>query len=279
MISMLKRKAEDAFVQRRPVNQVVHERLLKLFHRYLIAGGMPRPVSGFVKDHDVQTLIRRQNDIIQLYRYDIAKYADGNKKLAIREIFDEMPSQLDSQTKRFNFSAIAPRGTYERYKDDFIWLVDAGVAIPVRNVSEPKRPLRLAENRSFFKLFMNDVGLLSASCGMGVVRDLVANDFSVSYGAIYENAVTQELRAHGCGGYFFRSRKYGEIDFLVQSSTGVLPIEVKSGKAYKRHSALVNVLNTANYGIDEAVVLCEANLHVEGKVCYCPAYMASLIGD
>lgn len=88
---------------------------------------MPRPVSGFVEDNDVQTLIRRQNDIIQLYRYDIAKYADGNKKLAIREIFDEMPSQLDSQTKRFNFSAIAPRGTYERYKDDFIWLVDAGL--------------------------------------------------------------------------------------------------------------------------------------------------------
>lgn len=272
-------EAEAAFAQRRPVNQAVHERLLKLFHRYLIAGGMPRPVGGFVEDHDVQALVRHQSDIIQLYRYDIAKYAEGGKKLAIREIFDEMPSQLDSQTKRFNFSAIAPRGTYERYKDDFIWLVDAGVAIPVRNVSEPKRPLRLAENRSFFKLFMNDVGLLSASCGMGVVRDLVGNDFCVNYGAIYENAVAQELHAHGCGGYFFRNRKQGEIDFLVQGGAGVLPIEVKSGKDYKRHSALVNVLNTVNYGIDEAIVLCEANLHVEGKVCYCPAYMVSLIED
>ncbi|MEC4293927.1 ATP-binding protein [Adlercreutzia shanghongiae] len=267
----------DAFTQRRPVNQAVHDRFLKLFHRYLLAGGMPRPVSGFIEDYDVQALVRRQNDIIQLYRYDIAKYASGNKKLAIREIFDEMPSQLDSQTKRFNFSAIAPRGTYERYKDDFIWLVDAGVAIPVRNVSEPKRPLRLVENRSFFKLFMNDVGLLSAACGMEVVRDLVSNDFSVNYGAIYENAVAQELHAHGHGGFFFRNRKLGEIDFLVQDRTSVLPIEVKSGKTYKRHSALTQLLATANYGIEQAVVLCESNVEVNGAVTYFPVYMAAFL--
>ncbi|MEC4175235.1 AAA family ATPase [Adlercreutzia sp. R7] len=267
----------DAFAQRRPINQAVHDRFLKLFHRYLLAGGMPRPVSGFIEDYDVQALVRRQNDIIQLYRYDIAKYASGNKKLAIREIFDEMPSQLDSQTKRFNFSAIAPRGTYERYRDDFIWLVDAGVAIPVRNVSEPKRPLRLVENRSFFKLFMNDVGLLSAACGMEVVRDLVSNDFSVNYGAIYENAVAQELHAHGRGGFFFRNRKLGEIDFLIQDRTGVLPIEVKSGKTYKRHSALTQLLATANYGIGQAVVLCESNVEVNGPVTYFPVYMAAFL--
>lgn len=266
-----------AFEQRRPVNQAVHERFLKLFHRYLLTGGMPRPVSGFIEDYDAQALTGRQNDIIQLYRYDIAKYASGGKKLAIREIFDEMPSQLDSQTKRFNFSAIAPRGTYERYKDDFIWLVDAGVAIPVRNVSEPKRPLRLAENRSFFKLFMNDVGLLSAACGMEVVRDLVSNDFSVNYGAIYENAVAQELHAHGRGGYFFRNRKLGEIDFLVQNRAGVLPVEVKSGKTYKRHSALAQLLATANYGIEQAVVLCESNVEVNGPIAYLPVYMVALL--
>ncbi len=267
----------DAFAQRRPVNQAVHERFLKLFHRYLIAGGMPRPVNEFIQSHDVQTLVNRQNDIIQLYRFDIAKYAGDNKKLAIREIFDEMPSQLDSQTKRFNFAAIAPRGTYERYKDDFIWLMDAGVAIPVRNVTEPKRPLKLAENRSFFKLFMNDVGLLSAACGMDVVRDLVSNDFSVNYGAIYENAVAQEFHAHGHGGYFFRNRKLGEIDFLIQESAGVLPIEVKSGKTYKRHSALTQLLTITNYGIEQAIVLCESNVEVNGAVVYLPVYMSALL--
>lgn len=67
-----------------------------------------------------------------------------------------MPSQLNSQSKRFSFPSIAPKVTYERYKDDFLWLVDAGVAIPVRNVTEPKRPLGLVEDRGFFKLFMSD---------------------------------------------------------------------------------------------------------------------------
>ncbi len=173
--------------------------------------------------------------------------------------------------------SILERPFYSLFKDDFIWLVDAGVAIPVRNVSEPKRPLRLAENRSLFKLFMNDVGLLSAACGMSVVRDLVSNDFSVNYGAIYENAIAQELHAHGHGGYYFRNRKLGEIDFLIQDSNGVLPIEVKSGKTYKRHSALTQLLTIANYGIDQAVVLCESNVEVNGAVAYLPVYMASML--
>lgn len=270
-------EVESAYRDERPVMEAVHERFLTLFHWYRIVGGMPQAVSQFVATHDLSAVNDSQSSVIALYRYDISKYAAQDKKLAIREIFDQMPAQLDSQTKRFNFAALAPRGTYERYEDDFLWLVDAGVAIPVRNVAEPKRPLRLVENRSFFKLFMNDVGLLSAACGMDVVRDLVSNDYSVNYGSIYENAVAQELHAHGRGGYFFRNRKLGEIDFVVQLKDSVLPIEVKSGKTYKRHSALDNVLSTPNYAIDKAVVLCERNLHKEGKVVYCPVYMVAFI--
>lgn len=267
----------SAFAERRPVQAAVHDRLLALFHWYLVVGGMPRAVSEFVKTSDIAGVHAIQQDILTLYRFDISKYAEKGKKLAIREIFDQLPSQLDSQSKRFNFAALAPKGTYERYKDDFIWLIDAEVAIAVRNVKEPKRPLRLMEDRSFFKLFLNDVGLLSAACGMGVVRSLVADDFAVAYGAIYENAVAQELHAHGMGGFFFRNRKQGEIDFLVGTVSAVLPIEVKSGKDYKRHNALRNVLATPNYGIDEGIVLCEKNLHADGKVTYCPIYMVALI--
>ena len=270
---------EAAWRERRPLTDVLHERFLSLFHAYLLVGGMPDPVRTFIEHHDVQELQRRQDDIIALYHYDIAKYAARERKLAIRDIFDQVPSQLDSQSKRFNFSALAPRGTYERYREDFAWLVDAGVVIPVRNVAEPTRPLRLRESRSFFKLFMNDVGLLSAACGIDAARSIVSGDLGVNYGAVYENAVAQELHAHGLGGYFFRSRKLGEIDFVVQTGGRVLPIEVKSGKDYKRHSALTNVLSTPSYGIDEAVVLCERNLERDGKVLYCPAYMAAMIGS
>ena len=270
-------EAASAFAERRPVLEAVHERMMTLFHWYLVIGGMPQAVAEFVKSQNIQRVNGLQNDILRLYRHDISKYAKKDERLAIKEIFDQMPSQLDSQSKRFNFSSIAPKGTYERYAVDFLWLVDAGVAIPVRNVTEPKRPLRLSEDRSFFKLFMNDVGLLSAMCGMTCVRSILADDVNVSYGAIYENAVAQELHAHGLGAYFFRNRKMGEVDFVIESRGKVLPIEVKSGKSYKRHSALANVLNVVNYGIEEAVVLCEGNLEVEGRVVYCPVYMVAFL--
>lgn len=271
-------EAASAFAERRAVFEAVHERLITLFRWYLVVGGMPQGVAEFVQSQNIQRVHSLQSDIVRLYRHDISKYAKKDERLAIKEIFDQMPSQLDSQSKRFNFSSIAPKGTYERYAADFLWLVDAGVAIPVRNVVEPKRPLRLSEDRSFFKLFMNDVGLLSAMCGMTCVRSILADDVNVSYGAIYENAVAQELHAHGLGVYFFRNRKMGEVDFVVETSGKVLPIEVKSGKSYKRHSALVNVLATPNYGIDEAIVLYEGNLEVEGEVAYCPVYMAAFLG-
>lgn len=270
-------EAASAFIERRPVLNAVHERLLTLFHWYLVIGGMPQAVAAFVESQNITQVHNLQNDILRLYRHDISKYAKLGDRLAIKEIFDQMPSQLDSQSKRFNFSSIAPKGTYERYEADFLWLVDAGVTIPVRNVQEPKRPLRLSENRSFFKLFMNDVGLLSAACGIDTVRSILVDDSNVNYGALYENAVAQELHAHGLGVYFFRNRNMGEIDFVIEADHKVLPIEVKSGKSYKRHSALANVLDTTNYGIEKAVVLCESNLEVEGKVTYCPIYMAAFL--
>lgn len=271
-------EAFTSYSEKRPVFLAVHKRLITLFHWYLVTGGMPQAVDAFTSSQNISLVRERQEDILRLYRYDISKYAEQGRRLAIREIYDQMPAQLDSQSKRFNFSTIAPKGTYERYKDDFLWLIDAGVAIPVRNVREPKRPLRLVEDRSFFKLFMNDVGLLTAACGVESVRNILANDVDVNYGSIYENVVAQELSAHGSSVRFFRNRKQGELDFVIEYGEKIVPIEVKSGKNYKRHSALNNVLDVKNYGIDQAIVLCEDNVSVAGKIVYLPIYMVAFIG-
>lgn len=80
---------------------------------------MPQAVDAFTSSQNIFLVRERQEDILRLYRYDISKYAKQGRRLAIREIYDQMPAQLDSQSKRFNFSTIAPKGTYERYKDDF----------------------------------------------------------------------------------------------------------------------------------------------------------------
>lgn len=275
------REAQTAFGELRPVFAPVHERLVTLFHWYLAVGGMPQAVAEFQTSQNLALVAKAQRDIVALYRRDIAKYAKRDERLSIKEIYDQLPSQLDSQSKRFNFASVAPKGTYERYKDSFLWLVDAGVAIVVRNVDEPKRPLALAEDRSFFKLFMNDVGLLSGVCGLKTVRSILADDTDVRYGSMYENAVAQELLAHGIQPRFFRSRKLGELDFVLDTGEGVLPVEVKSGKSYERHSALNNALKTPNYGIDRAIVLCEGNVSVrhtdDGEIDYLPIYMAAFL--
>lgn len=271
-------EVERAFHERTPVPTIIHERLINLFHHYLIVGGMPAAVAQFVSTSDLGHTASIQNDILRLYRYDISQYAPQKNQLVIKEIFDEIPSQLDSQSKRFTFSALSPRGTYERYRHEFVWLIDAGVALPTTNVSEPRHPLKLAEGRSHFKLFMLDVGLLSAASGMEVMKSILSDKLGVNYGSIFENAVAQELHTHGHSLHYFRSNKTGEVDFIIENGNGkVLPIEVKSGKTYKRHSALTNLLNTENYAIDEAIVLCEANTNTNGKITYYPIYMSMFV--
>ncbi|EUB30512.1 PF13635 domain protein [Olsenella uli MSTE5] len=245
--------ARDCFAESRPVIEPVHQRMLSLFHLYLMVGGMPAAVTRFLETGSIAEVKKVQDDIVRLYRADISKYA-RSRRLVIREIFDQIPSQLDSQSKRFNFSALAPKGTYERYQEDFMWIVDAGVANAVVNVTEPRHPLKMAENRAFFKLFANDVGLLSAMCGMEVPKGIVSDNLGVNYGSIYENAIAQELKAHGHRLRFFRKKGVGELDFVTErKGCHVLPIEVKSGKTYKRHSALDNVMKVENYRIDQAV--------------------------
>ena len=266
------------FEERAPVFEPAHERLLSLFHHYLMVGGMPAAVEQFVANKDMGAVRSVQRDIIRLYRDDISQYAPDEHKLVIREIFDQMPPQLDSQSKRFTFSSIAPRGTYERYENQVLWLINAGVALQVISVTEPRHPLRLSEKRSYFKLFMDDVGLLCRACGMDVVKGILSDKLGVNYGSIYENAVAQELKAHGHDLHYYRSKKLGEVDFVCEHGGGAtLPIEVKSGKDYKRHSALNNVISSPNYEIEQAFVLCEDNVSEDGRVSYLPAYMVMFV--
>ena len=266
-----------SFRSRAPLLDGVHRRMLDFFHKYLFIGGMPRAVDEFITSNDVARVKAVQDNILALYRMDVSKYAKG-RTLLIKEAFDLMPSQLDSQAKRFTVSSLKKGADYDRLAENFAWLVGAGVALKVNAVCEPRHPLRLSESRSLFKLFMNDVGLLSAACGMEVAKSVLSDQLGVNYGSIYENAVAQELKAHGFNLFYYRSKAVGELDFVIEVGGGhVLPLEVKSGKDYRRHSALDNVLGRANYQIEEAVVLCEDNVSTDGRVVYAPVYMVSVL--
>lgn len=269
--------ARCAFERKRPLDEFVHKRLLSLFHRYLISGGMPDAVSSFAESDDIARARTAQETIITQYRWDISKYADSRARV-VRRIFDLMPTEISQQDKRFVVRDVEGDSHFDRYDNDFMWLTDANVALPTYNVREPRYPLAVNLESTKFKLFSSDVGLLTYQCGMDVVRGILGDRPDINFGAIYENAVAQELAAHGHSLYYFKARNVGELDFVIQTSEGrVVPVEVKSGKGYKRHSALTHALSTQNYGIEEAIVLCEGNIEVSDQISYLPVYLAMFL--
>ncbi len=266
----------EAWETRIPVDEFIHSKMMELFRLYLVVGGMPAAVSKYIESNNLQEVMAVQHDIIRLYKRDIARY-DPDRKLYIEEIFNLIPPELNAANKRFILKRLNENAKFERYQNSFLWLKDAGVALPVYNVEEPKIPLLLARSRNLFKLFQSDVGLLAAQYSEGIQLRIIKGDKDINFGSIYENAVAQELIAHGLVPYYYNSKKRGELDFVVESGGKVLPIEVKSGKSYEIHRALSNILDCGEYDLPEAVVLCNDNLRVDGKVVYAPVYLAMFL--
>ncbi|MDE6577957.1 MAG: AAA family ATPase [Muribaculaceae bacterium] len=259
----------------RPVDYTIHDKLLSLYRLYTVVGGMPAAVAEYINTNDIRLVSEVQQDIVTLYRKDISKYAEKDK-LKIKEIFDLIPSELDAKNKRFILKSLNQHAKFERYQNDFLWLKNAGVAIPVYNLEEPKMPLKLAETRNLFKLFSNDVGLLTVQYANGIQLKLLSGEIDINYGAVYENVVAQELLCHGYNPYYYNSKRMGEVDFVI-SSTKPLPIEVKSGKDYERHNALNNLLECKEFEIEIAYVLSNGNIRKKGKIIYMPIYMTMFI--
>ena len=261
------------------VDAYIHEKMMQLFQLYIIVGGMPAAVQTYMDSNNIQNVVKEQRDIINLYKKDIARYdQDVRKKLYIDEVFDLIPSELNAKNKRFILKRLNENMTFGRHENDFIWLKDADMALPTYNVEEPVSPLKLSEQRNLFKLFQNDVGLLSCQYSSGGIQlKILQGKVNVNYGSVFENAVAQELHAHGWDLYYFNSKKQGEIDFILETDDEIIPLEVKSGKDYERHNALSKLLSIPNYGIRRAIVLCNDNLHVKGNVEYLPIYMTMFL--
>lgn len=268
---------KTAWERKQPVDDFVHRRMMDVFRLYLIVGGLPDAVNAYKETNNLQDVMEKQREIIRLYRKDISQY-DRERQLRIKEVFDLIPSELNAKNKRFIIRSLGEKARIEKYEDEFLWLKDAGVAIPVYNIEEPKSPLKLASTRNLFKLFSNDVGLLACQYSDGIQLRILKGDDAINYGSVYENVVAQELLAHGFDElYYYNSKKMGEVDFVVELSGEVLPVEVKSGKDYIRHRALNNILDCREYDIPQAVVLCNGNYSVNDKVAYAPIYMVMFI--
>lgn len=269
----LKQSLWRSYTERIPVDETVHARMMQIFNMYLNVGGMPAAVQRFKETKSLEDVISEHEDIVVQYKKDFTRYENDDKKPYLTQIYDLIPAELNQPNKRFNFSDLKKGLRYERSEENFIWLAEAGVALPVYNTLEPSVPLLLNEKSSLFKLFLADIGMLTTLYGRATKMQLLSENQDVNYGALYENVVAQELKAHGFKLYYYNSKKFGELDFIVEYNGRVLPIEVKSGKDYQRHSALGNVLEVTNYTIEEAFVFSDYNVETKGNIVYYPIYM------
>ena len=266
---------KECYENQTKVDEFIHKKMSELVTLYMIVGGMPSAVQKYLDTNNLRNVLNEQRDIIRTYKRDITKY-EKERKLQIEEIYNLIPAELNAKNKRFVLKELSEKARFARYESGFLWLKDAGVAIPTYNVEAPIIPLLLNKQRNLFKLFLNDVGLLAAMYG-GDIQVRLLSSLNVNYGAAFENLVAQELYAHGFATdhdlFYFNSKKQGELDFVVEYQGEVLPIEVKSGKAYERHRALSNIMDNEEYAIPNAIVFCQENIQIKNRLVYLPIYM------
>lgn len=266
-----------SFENRQSLNDSMHNYMLQQFKLYLLVGGMPDAINKFLENRNITQVRNIQRDIHTLYRIDASQY-DEEKKLVIRNIYDLIPSNMENKKKRIIVKNIEGKSGHKQYSDyaeEFEYLTNSGVVLQVRAISNPKFPLLESESKNLLKLYLSDVGLLINLLYGTNVNAVLGDVLSVNLGSVYESVVAQELHAHGFQLHYYDNKQRGEVDFLIDDydSLTVLPIEVKSGKDYKVHSALDRFIATPDYHISRAVVLSnEQKVYDDKGITYMPVY-------
>ncbi len=270
-------------MNRESLDESLHDYIMNLFRRYLLVGGLPAAVNEYLDSHNIVKVRNVQENIRSLYEVDATKYEkDSNKTLLIRRIYNMIPSQLENKKKRIIIKDIQNKigDRFDNYLEEFEYLISSGTALEVSAISNPKYPLAESAHKNLMKLYLNDVGLLTMLLYKNSIRPVISDEDSVNLGSVYESVVAQELKAHGHKLFYYDNKQRGEVDFLIDdySSTTILPIVVKSGKDYTRHSALNNLLKVRDYDIASGLVLSNSReIKTVGNVSYMPVYYVMFI--
>lgn len=268
----------ESFRNRESLTDAMHNKIMDLFRKYLIVGGLPKAVETFVESRNIVEFRSVQNEAYNLYGVDASRYEEEHgKRLKIRRIFDMIPSNLENKKKRIVIKNIEDKGwkRADDYLDEFDYLISAGIALEVKAISNPTYPLVENSGKNLLKLYLNDVGILSGLYYRNNIMAIMFDSRSINLGSVYETVVAQELKAHGYDLYYYDNKKNGEVDYLIDDADHLsnIPIEVKSGKDYTIHSALNKFLSNDEYNIKQAYVLSnEQRVYTDKGITYIPIY-------
>lgn len=275
---------ERRFAARESLDEAMHDKMLDLFKKYLLVGGLPDAVKEFLSSRNMVAVRAIHDAIHTLYGIDAAQY-DEDHKLQIARIYNMIPSLMSNKKKRVVYKDIAEKGDKRSsdYREELDYIIGAGICLDVKAISSPVFPLKESESKNLLKLYMNDVGLLTSELYKYNI-DAVMNDrLSVNLGSVYETVVASELKAHGIKQLFYYDNKaHGEVEFILDdyNNAAILPVEVKSGKDYTIHRALNTFLSNPDYRVRQAYVLSNAReISQKGCLTYLPVYFSMFIKE
>ena len=282
-----------SFENRKPMGQAMHRKAMDFFRQYMIVGGMPQAVDTYVNSKDFNRTDTVKRDILSLYRNDIARHAAGYE-MKVRQIFDDIPSQLQKEDRKFRIASLNKEARMRDYEDALFWLTDAMIINPSYNSTEPNIGLKMNMDRMTLKCYMADTGLLISHAfdekGLAseeIYKKILFDKLEVNLGMITENIVAQMLAAGGHKLYFYYNpsredpQSRMQVDFLIAKRKvtdrhNISPIEVKSGKNYTLTS-LKKFMRKYSEQLDTAYVLHTGDMKEEDGITYLPLYMAALL--
>lgn len=271
--SMLREMLEDISAYH-PIATPHHEQLIQLLKIYFIVGGMPKPVLRYTQTEDFNFVRETQEDILKSYVHDFAKHAPPSIVMKVTQIWTSIPVHLGKENKKFVFSAVKKSARARDYEEALQWLIDAELLYKVREITAPKIPLEAYNDHESFKIYLFDVGLLSAMCRVPP-RIILDGDqlFSEFKGSLTENYVAEALsEATGAALYYWSSNREAEVDFVIEQDGKLFPLEVKSGTSTKKKSLQAY---QEKYHPSLAIRASLMNLNKSGIVCNYPLYLIS----
>ncbi len=219
----------QSITKEQKIEEIFHNRLMEAYNNYLIIGGMPECVSSWIKYKDPARVVQIQKELIQIYENDFSKHNGKVKSGRILMVFRSIVTQLAKSNEKFMYGAVREGGRARDFEEAIEWLVSAGMLNRVYNVSKLEHPLSTFEKLDQFKLFVFDTGLLKYMAGIDNSAILLKTDYQFK-GTLTENFVLQQL----CGQYdvapHYYSDRSGEIDFVIQYGTSIIPVEAKGGE-------------------------------------------------
>lgn len=281
------------FEEKKPIGQAAHREIMKRFREYILIGGMPQVVKTFIETNDFMKAEEAKKMILDLYRDDISKYAEGYKE-KVRAIFDEIPYSLARHDISFKLAAIDKNARMRDYESAFFWLKDAMICNMCYMSTEPNIGLGINAERLRLKPYFSDTGLLismifdeNGLADKEIYEKILTDKLEVNLGLVMENAVAQMITASGRKLYYYASNDAEdknnrmEIDFLIRkrgvtNRHNIIPVEVKSSSHYKTISLNKFVKKFQNYSGAPIIIHTGDYMVRNGIECF-PVYMTELL--